>query len=510
MKLEKVTNKEKNVVELEISVPSDEFEAAVEKSYRKNVKKLNVPGFRKGKAPRKMVERMYGAGVFYDDAMEEVYPEAYKAAVEEAKIEPVDRANVEILEVGENGFRFKATVTVKPEIEIKGYKGLKLTKKSVEVTEADVAKELADYQKQQARLIDVDDRAAQNGDTVTIDFEGFVDGKAFDGGKAEGYALKLGSGSFIPGFEEQIVGKNIGDEFDVNVTFPEEYTDELKGKAAVFKIKLHEIKVEELPVLDDDFAKDVSEFDTLAEFTEDIKNKIAKRKEEMAEADLDAQISDKLAELVEGEIPECMYESEIDYQMQSFDQRLRSQGLNLDTYAKYMNSTTAQMRDMFRDGAVRDVKDRLALEKIAAEEKVIVEEADINEEYDKLAKAYGAEVDKIKSDYLTDSITKDLVVRKAFEAVKNAAEITEEKAEKKTAKKPAAKKTTAKKADGETAEKMPAAKKTTAKKADGETAEKKPVAKKTTAKKADGETAEKKPAAKKTAAKKTTKKSDEE
>ena len=259
----------------------------------------------------------------------------------------------------------------------------------------------------------------------------------------------------------------------------------------MFKIKLHEIKVEELPVLDDDFAKDVSEFDTLAEFTEDIKNKIAKRKEEMAEADLDAQISDKLAELVEGEIPECMYESEIDYQMQSFDQRLRSQGLNLDTYAKYMNSTTAQMRDMFRDGAVRDVKDRLALEKIAAEEKVIVEEADINEEYDKLAKAYGAEVDKIKSDYLTDSITKDLVVRKAFEAVKNAAEITEEKAEKKTAKKPAAKKSTAKKADGETAEKKPAAKKTTAKKA-------------------DGETAEKKPAAKKTAAKKTTKKSDEE
>ena len=276
--------------------------------------------------------------------------------------------------------------------------------------------------------------------------------------------LKLGSGSFIPGFEEQIVGKNIGDEFDVNVTFPEEYTDELKGKAAVFKIKLHEIKVEELPVLDDDFAKDVSEFDTLAEFTEDIKNKIAKRKEEMAEADLDAQISDKLAELVEGEIPECMYESEIDYQMQSFDQRLRSQGLNLDTYAKYMNSTTTQMRDMFRDGAVRDVKDRLALEKIAAEEKVIVEEADINEEYDKLAKAYGAEVDKIKSDYLTDSITKDLVVRKAFEAVKNAAEITEEKAEKKTAKKPAAKKTTAKKADGETAEKKPAAKKTATKK----------------------------------------------
>ena len=455
---------EKSMVELQFSIDAETFKAAVNNAFKREGKKYAIPGFRKGKAPRKMVERMYGAGVFYDDAMEEVYPEAYKAAVEEAKIEPVDRANVEILEVGENGFRFKATVTVKPEIEIKGYKGLKLTKKSVEVTEADVAKELADYQKQQARLIDVDDRAAQNGDTVTIDFEGFVDGKAFDGGKAEGYALKLGSGSFIPGFEEQIVGKNIGDEFDVNVTFPEEYTDELKGKAAVFKIKLHEIKVEELPVLDDDFAKDVSEFDTLAEFTEDIKNKIAKRKEEMAEADLDAQISDKLAELVEDEIPECMYESEIDYQMQSFDQRLRSQGLNLDTYAKYMNSTTAQMRDMFRDGAVRDVKDRLALEKIAAEEKVIVEEADINEEYDKLAKAYGAEVDKIKSDYLTDSITKDLVVRKAFEAVKNAAEITEEKAEKKTAKKPAAKKTTAKKADGETAEKKPAAKKTAAKK----------------------------------------------
>ena len=504
MKLEKVTNKETNVVELEISVPADEFEKAVEKSYRKNVKKLNVPGFRKGKAPRKMVERMYGAGVFYDDAMEEVYPEAYKAAVDEAKIEPVDRANVEILEVGENGFRFKATVTVKPEIRIEGYKGLKLTKKSVEVTEADVAKELADYQKQQSRLVDVEGRPAQDGDTVVIDFEGFVDGKAFDGGKAEGYSLKLGSGSFIPGFEDQIVGKNAGEEFSVNVTFPEEYTEELKGKPAEFKIKLHEIKVEELPVLDDDFAKDVSEFDTLAEFTDDIKKKIAKRKEETAEADLDAQISDKLAELVEGEIPECMYESEIDYQMQSFDQRLRSQGLSIDAYAKYMNSTAEQMRTMFRDGAVRDVKDRLALEKIAQEEKVIVEEADINEEYDKLAKAYGTEVEKIKSDYVTESITKDLVVRKAFEAVKNAAEITEETAEAKPAKKTAAKKT-----DGESAEKKPAAKKTTAKKADGETAEKKPAAKKTTAKKADGETAAKKPAAKKTTAKKTDNKTEE-
>lgn len=498
MKLEKVTDKETNVVELEITVPAEEFEKAVQDSYKKNIKKMNIPGFRRGKAPRKMVEKMYGASIFYDDAMEAVYPQAYKDAIDEAKLEPVDRANVEVISVDDNGFKFKATVTVKPSIEIKDYKGLKLEKPSAEVTDGDLASELANYQKQQSRLIDIEDRAAELDDTVVIDFEGFVDGKTFEGGKAEGYSLKLGSGSFIPGFEDQIVGKKIDEEFSVNVTFPEEYTDELKGKAAEFKVKLHAIKKEELPVLDDDFAKDVSEFDTLEEFKADLKKKIGERKEQACEAELDRQISSQLSDLVEGEIPECMYENEIDYQMQNFDQRLRSQGLDLEHYAQFTGAKIDDMRKMFRDTAEQDVKVRLALEKISELENVVVDDADIDAEYEKFAKAYGTEVEKLKSDYVTENIKKDITVRKAFEAVRNAAEIIEAKAEEK---KPAAKKATAKK---------------TTKKADAddkaEGEEKKPAAKKTT-KKADAadkaEAAEKKPAAKKTAAKKTTKKAED-
>ena len=289
MILEKVTDVETNVVELEIAVTAEEFAPAVEQSYRKNIGKMNIPGFRRGKAPRKMVEKMYGSGVFYDDAVNSLYPKAYQDAVEEAKIEPVDKAEIEVTSIDESGFKFKAKVTVKPKVEVNEYKGISVEKISNEVTDEDVENELKGYQQRQSRLVDVTDRATENGDTVVFDFEGFIDGKAFDGGKAEGYTLKLGSGQFIPGFEEQLVGKNINDEFAINVTFPENYTDELKGKAAEFKIKLHEIKKEELPELDDEFVKDVSEFDTLADFKEDLRKKLVEKKNSETEAEKKVQ-----------------------------------------------------------------------------------------------------------------------------------------------------------------------------------------------------------------------------
>ena len=462
MTLNSQNKTDKNTVELVITVPADEFDAAVERSYRKNITKMNVPGFRKGKAPRRMVEKMYGAEVFYDDAINEIYPDAYEAAVAEAKIEPVDRASVEIVSVDENGFKFKATVTVK----------------------------------RQGRLIDAEeDAVTKKGDTVTFDFDGYVDGKQFDGGKAEDYDLVLGSGQFIPGFEDQMIGKKAGEQFSVNVKFPEDYhAEELRGKDAEFKINLKAIRTEELPELDDEFAKDVSDFDTLKEFKDDIKKKIKERKEQEAEYKVEKAISDKLADLVKADIPQCMFDTEINRQLQDFEQRFASQGLSLEQYMKYTGATLDSLKNMFRETAERDVKTRLALEKIAELEGIVITDAEVDEEYNKYASEMAVEVEKLKNDYVTEQIMKDLTVRKAFEAVKNNAEITEKAAAKKTA----AKKTSEKAEEKPAAEKKPAAKKPAAKKTaekKTEPAEKKPAAKKTS-------TAAKKPAAKKTAEKK--------
>lgn len=496
MTLNSQNKTDKNTVELVITVPADEFDAAVERSYRKNITKMNVPGFRKGKAPRRMVEKMYGAEVFYDDAINEIYPDAYEAAVTEAKIEPVDRASVEIVSVDENGFKFKATVTVKPEVEIKDYKGIKVEKDAVKVTAAEVDTEVKAYQKRQGRLIDAEeDAVTKKGDTVTFDFDGYVDGKQFDGGKAEDYDLVLGSGQFIPGFEDQMIGKKAGEQFSVNVKFPEDYhAEELRGKDAEFKINLKAIRTEELPELDDEFAKDVSDFDTLKEFKDDIKKKIKERKEQEAEYKVEKAISDKLAELIKADIPQCMFDTEINRQLQDFEQRFASQGLSLEQYMKYTGATLDSLKNMFRETAERDVKTRLALEKIAELEGIVITDAEVDEEYNKYASEMAVEVEKLKNDYVTEQIMKDLTVKKAFEAVKNNAEITEKAAEKKTA----AKKTSEKTEEKPAAEKKPAAKKPAAKKTaekKTEPAEKKPAAKKTS-------TAAKKPAAKKTAEKK--------
>lgn len=464
MKLEKVEKTDKNIVEMEVSIPADEFEKAIEISYKKNIGKMNIPGFRRGKAPRKMVEKMYGKSVFYDDAINAIYPKAYEDAVSEAKITPVDRPEVEDINT-DDGLRFKIKVTVKPEIEIKEYKGLEIEKTPVNVTKDDIEAELKNYQQRQSRLVDVTDRPSKIGDTVIFDFEGFVDNKPFEGGKAEGYHLKLGSGQFIPGFEEQMVDRTAETEFSIHVKFPEEYTAELKGKDAEFKIKLHEIKLEQLPELDDDFAKDVSEFDTLEDFKKDLEKKLKEKKENTAEQEITAKISAKLADLVEGDIPQCMFNNEVNAQINDFDRRLRSQGMDLNKYLEITGQNMDAMKTMFTQRAEEDVKVRLALEKIAEIEHVIVEESDIDAEYEKIAKNMNTEVEKIKSDYITENLTKDLSIQKAFECVKSAAVITDIK--------PTAPKKTTTKKSADTTEKKTETKKTTTKKAPAKTAAKK-------------------------------------
>ena len=501
MELLKKTEVEKNVVELEISVPADEFEAAVQTSYRKNAGKVNIPGFRKGKAPRKIIEKMYGEGFFWNDAVDALYPAAYEAAVKEAGITPVDRADIEIVDIAaDKGFTFKAKVTVKPEITVKEYKGLKVERPSTDVTEDDIKNELAGYQSRNSRMVDVDDRAAEMGDTVTFDFEGFTDGVAFDGGKGTDYQLKLGSGQFIPGFEEQIAGKKIGEDFTVTVTFPEEYhADELKGKPAEFKCVIHKIQKEELPELDDEFVKDISDFDTLEAFKEDLKTKIAARKEAEAERTVSDKLAEMIADLVEGDIPQCMFDNEINANLNDFAQRMASQGMNMEQYMQITGTKIEDLRNMFAGRAQVEVRLRLALEKIAELEGIVISEDEVNAEYEKFSKEMQVPVERIKSDAVTENIMKELANNKAFECVKAHADLTAPAAKKPAAKKTAAKKAPAKKAEtAETAEetapaKKPAAKRTCAKKApaaDGEAAPaKKPAAKKPAAKK---------PAAKKT------------
>ncbi len=449
MKLVKTTDVEKNVVELEISVPAEEFNAAVNAVYTKKAAQINVPGFRKGKAPRKIIEKMYGESIFWDDAVSALYPTAYEDAVREAKIQPVDRADVEVTSVSvADGFTFKAKVTVKPEVSVNEYKGLTVAKKSTAVTEEEVDTELKGYQTRNARMLDIDDRETQNGDTVVFDFEGFIDGKPFDGGKAEGYTLKLGSGQFIPGFEEQMVGKKIDEEFSVNVTFPEEYhAKELKGQPAEFKIKLHNIKVEELPEINDDFIKDISDFDTVDAFREDLKKKVAERKERDADADLNDKLSQAVADLVIADIPACMFENEINANLQGFENRMASQGISLQQYLEITGSNMEDMRNMFKERADRDVKLRLALEKIAELEGIIIEDSEVDAEYEKFSKEMKTPVERIKNDAVTEKIIKELSIDKAFECVKNNAIITEEtvvEPKKAPARKPRKKKTSEK------------------------------------------------------------------
>ncbi len=488
--LKEFSKKETNRYELVITVDAEKFNEAIKQAYAENGKKINVPGFRKGKAPMGLIEKYYGESVFFEDALNIIYPEAVDTAITESKLEFVDdKIDFDLVSVSKaEGVEFKIVITVKPEVEIDGYKGLATEKVKVVVTDEEIDQEVNAVADRNSRMVTVEDRAAAMGDTAVIDYEGFVDDKAFDGGKGESYSLALGSGSFIPGFEEQVAGHNTGDEFDVNVTFPEEYhAEELKGKVATFKVKLHEIKVKEMPTIDDEFAKDVSEFDTLAEYKADLKAKAIERKEKQSDADVENQIVEQLIALVKAEIPAAMIENRAKQSVEEFAYRLQAQGMDLSTYLKYMGGNIDQFKDTFKPQAEAQVKIRLALEKIAELEKIEITEDELNAEFEKMAKDYNIEIDKVKASVPADDLKKDLAVQKAMDVVKAAAVITEvdkktEKTEndKKPAKK-TAKKTT-KKADAADAEKP--AKKTT-KKANAEDAEKpakKPAAKKTTKK----------------------------
>lgn len=436
--------------ELEILVDGEKFREAIKAAYKQNVKKINVPGFRKGKAPLHIIETYYGSEIFFEDALNLIYADAVEEAIAESGLKVInDKMDFDMVSISkEDGVDFKVSVTTYPEIEIGEYKGLKAEKLIAKVDDSEVDAQINSIADRNSRMVSVEDRAAQLGDTAVIDFEGFVDGVAFDGGKAEGHSLELGSGQFIPGFEDQIVGHNIGEEFDVNVTFPEEYgAKELAGKAAVFKIKLHEIKVRELPELDDEFAKD-NDYDNLEAMKADLKAKALERKQKVAEEEVENELVQQIVDSIKGEIPEAMFENRLNQSVEEFAYRLQSQGLNLETYLKYTNSNIDDFKNSFRPQAESQVKFRLALEKIVELENIVAEQKDIDEQFEKMAKDYGMEVDKVKAAVPAEEIAKDLAVGKAIDFIKENAVITEvdEKTEKAEAEeKPAAKKTTAKK-----------------------------------------------------------------
>ncbi len=427
MSLKSSNKVDTNRYQLEIELPGDVFEKAVEQVYRKENKKITIPGFRKGKAPRSFVEKVYGSQVFYEDAINALYPAALEEAVKEAGVEYVeDKVDFELVAAGKDGLCFKVTITTKPEVSIENYRGVAIEKKPVKVTDEDVDAEVRKVQDRNSRMVTVEDREAQTGDITVIDYEGFVDGVAFEGGKAENATLSLGSNTFIPGFEEQVAGHKTGEEFEINVKFPEEYhAAELAGKDAVFKIKLHEIKVRELPEVDDDFVKDVSDFDTVDAYRADLREKLTKSAEERSKNEVENAIIDKLTELVQAEIPQAMFENRINDDVRDFAYRLQSQGLNLDTYMKYTGMDNEALRGSFRAQAERQVKVRLALEKIAALENIQPTDEELDAEYEKIAKSYEMEADKVKAFIPKEDLAKDVAVEKAMAIVRDNAVITE-------------------------------------------------------------------------------------
>lgn len=473
MSLKSCEKVETNVYALEISIESDAFKAAVSKAYAKNKGKYNVPGFRKGKAPKHIIETYYGKEVFWYDAIDAEYPVLFDEAVKEAGIVPVAAPfEDEIVSLDENGFVIKLKVTVKPEVELKAYKGIKAEKEKVTVKKTEVKEEVERALEKDAKLVTVEGKAAKKGDIATIDFEGFVDGVAFEGGKGENYDLELGSGNFIPGFEDQVIGHKTGEEFDIDVTFPEDYgAEDLAGKACVFKIKLHKIMKKELPKYDDEFVKDISEFDTIADYEKSLEEEIKARKEAAADRAFESAVMDTLVDNVIAEIPAVMIEKEIDNQVSEFEYRLRAQGLAMDMYLQYLGMDIAALRDSYKEGAEKQVKLRLALEKITELEKIEISDEDVETELKSYADAYDMPLDKIKTLVAAEDVKADLACRKAMDIVKETAVAGAKKkapakkaaddaeaeapAEEKPAKKPAAKKT---------AEKKPAAKKAPAKK----------------------------------------------
>lgn len=425
MKLISSNNVDKNRYQLEIEIGAEEFEKELNKAFLKRKNKITIPGFRKGKASRKFIEKYYGENVFYEDAVNSIYPEALDNAINEANLDVInDKIDFDLVKIGKDGFTFKATVTVKPEVSIDSYKGIEVTKKSVEVKDEDVSKELEKIRERNARLISVENRPAKNGDTVVIDFKGSVDGIVFEGGSAENHSLKLGSNQFIPGFEDQIVGHNIGEEFDINVKFPEDYgAAGLAGKDSVFNIKLHEIKELEMPELDDEFAKDVSEFDTLNEYKEDLKKHILERLKNESEADFENQIIDKVISLLKADIPEAMFNNKIEENIKDFAHRLQSQGLDLDTYMKYTGMSIDKFKDEFRPNAERQVKLRLALEKIAENENLLPSLEEVENKYKEYSDIYKIDVEKLKEIVPSKDISLDISCEKAMKFLKDNAVI---------------------------------------------------------------------------------------
>ncbi len=477
MSLKSCEKVETNVYALEIALEGEAFKKAVIGAYNKNKGKYNVPGFRKGKAPKHVIENYYGKEVFWYDAVDAEYPALFDSAVKEAGIVPVSAPfEDELADISADGFTVKLKVTVKPEVELKAYKGLTAEKEKVTVKKSDVKEEIDRVLEQNAKLVAVEGKAAKKGDTANIDFEGFVDGVAFDGGKGEGYDLELGSGSFIPGFEDQVIGHKVDEEFDVNVTFPEEYgAEELAGKAAVFKVKVNKISKKELPAYDDEFVKDVSEFDTVADYEKHIEEDIKARKEAAAEREFENGVMDALVDNVVAEIPQVMVDKEVDSEYNEFAYRLQSQGLSMDMYLQYTGMDETAIRESYKEGALKQVKLRLALETVAKLEKIEISDEDADAEIKSYADAYGMSVEEIKKAIAVEDVKADLACRKAMDFVKENAKAGAKKA--------------AKKADADDAEKpakkAPAKKKAEAAADDAEKPAKKPAAKKAPAKKKD-------------------------
>lgn len=427
MNLKATSNVETNKYQLQLEVTPEEFNKTLDAVFKSESKKLNIPGFRKGKAPRAFVEKYYGEEVFFDAAIDRLYRSIVMEAIDQSKLQVVSIGEFKIDEVSKAvGVQCTLTVITKPEASIEGYKGIEVTREPVVVTEGDINGELERVRERNSRIITVEGRPAQSGDIAVIDFDGYVDGKQFDGGKAENYELTLGAGQFIPGFEDQVAGHSTGEEFDINVTFPEDYhAEELKGKEAVFKIALHELKMKELPEVDDEFVKDVSEFDTLDEYKKDIEKKLLERREKVADADVENQLIDAVIEKVQAEIPDEMVEIEVDEIINAFAQRLQSQGLKLETYLQYTNMTTDDLRAQYKPQADRQVKVRLGLEKIAQLEGIKPTEEECEEELKRLSEAYGMPLENVKNLVNMDMVSADLANQKAIEFVRANAVVKE-------------------------------------------------------------------------------------
>ena len=417
---------EKNSVKLTITVDAETFEKGVQKAYLKNVKKIALPGFRKGKAPRKIIEQYYGAGVFFEDAINFVCPEAYEEALKETGVEAVSRPEIDVVEI-ESGkdFVFTATVTTKPEVELGDYNAISVKKVTYRTTQKEIEAEIKKVQEQNARIIPVEDRAVKEGDLTVIDFEGFTDGVAFDGGKGTDYSLEIGSGAFIPGFEDQLVGAEIGKEVEVNVTFPKDYhSEDLKGKKAMFKVTVKEIKEKQLPEINDDFVKDVSEFDTLDDYKKDIKEKIAKSNEQRGRQETENNVIDEVLKIATVEIPDCMIDTQLENIARDFDYRLSMQGLNLAKYLEMTGSNIDAFKEQFKEQAEKQVKTSLVLEAVAKAENIKATEKDIEAEMKKVAESYTMELDKVKDlfkDEERKSLENEIITQKTVDLlVKNA------------------------------------------------------------------------------------------